>query len=163
MWIRLHDNANALIFKPSEHLLTKHLKWATDVQLKSLWQGGLNNNYHLYMIDNILSFINTTKDYFTDPVIVNFNQSLSLFSGLERIKLDPTSRDTTAAGSVSFPRKRAVWTSSQNQRRIRGLPTFWTTLISIPSTASPLSSSKFSSMRILKKESQATSSHSLRF
>ena len=50
------------------------------------------------MNDTILSFINTTKDYFTDPVIVNFNESLSLFSGLERIKLDPTSRDTTAAG-----------------------------------------------------------------
>ena len=36
------------------------------------------------MIDTILSTINKTKDYFTDLVIANFNESLSLFSDLER-------------------------------------------------------------------------------
>ena len=85
------------------------------------------------MIDTILSFINTTKDYFTDPVIANFNESLSLFSGLERInseqrivpspskslttmftkgknrpptKPDPAPQDTSAAGSVSYPQNK---------------------------------------------------------
>ena len=84
------------------------------------------------MIDNILSTINKTKDYFTDLVIANFNESLLLFSGLERnisgqpvipspaktkttmaptkgrqpTKLDPAPRDTAPSGSVSYPQNK---------------------------------------------------------
>ena len=84
------------------------------------------------MIDNILSTINKTKDYFTDLVIANFNESLSLFSDLERnisgqtvvpspaktkttmaptkgrqpTKLDPAPRDTSASWSVSYPQNK---------------------------------------------------------
>ena len=36
------------------------------------------------MIENILSTINKTKNYFTDLVIANFNESLSLSSDLEK-------------------------------------------------------------------------------
>ena len=84
------------------------------------------------MIDNILSTINKTKDYFTDLVIANFNESLSLFSDLERnisgqpvvpspaktkttmappkgrqqTKLDPAPRDTAPSGFVSYPQNK---------------------------------------------------------
>ena len=78
------------------------------------------------MIENILSTINKTKNYFADLVIANFNESLSLFSDLERNisgqpvvpspaknmappkngrqnKIDPAPRDKAPSGTVKYP------------------------------------------------------------
>ena len=78
------------------------------------------------MIESALSTINKTKNYFVDLVIANFNESLSLFSGLEKNfvgqrvvpspaknmgptkpvrhpKIDPAPRDRAPFGSVKYP------------------------------------------------------------
>ena len=85
------------------------------------------------MIERTLSTINKTKNYFTDLVIANFNESLSLFSDLEKNisgqpvvpspaknmappkngrqnKIDPAPRDKALFGSVKYTqiKKRAT-------------------------------------------------------
>ena len=65
----------------------------------------------------ILSFINTTKDYFSGPVLVGFNQFLSLLSGLERIKEEDAEKAVAGVIAALFK------TLQQKENTIRPLST----------------------------------------